>query len=380
MTSVTKAIDWRFTFVLDVIFIVLLTVVGEMGWFGALVLVELVMWLVRLIWLSPMMLRFIVRRLIHMIPIVLLVVMLGFMLIQLAPGDIIDQMSLDPDLKPGELDRFRTNFGLDKPWYVQFFRYIINVFQGDFGLSWTYQIPVFTVVRQRAAATLLLSVTSLALGWGFSIPAGILAATKQYKWQDQTVSVLAFIGLAIPNFFLAFLLLYLVASTSTPPGTWLPLGSMTSIDHDTFGFFRRILDVAWHMVLPVIVLGTSTMAGLTRIMRANMLDIMNQQYIVTARSKGQTERKVVYRHALRNAINPMITILGFQISSVLAGAALTEAVLSWPGLGRVTLAAILSQDLYLVIGGLIYSSILLVMGNLMADILLAVVDPRIRIG
>jgi peptide/nickel transport system permease protein len=315
-----------------------------------------------------------------MIPIVLAVVMLGFLLIQLAPGDIIDQMSLDPDLQPGELDRFRQKFGLDQQWYIQFIRYIWNVLRGDFGLSWNYQIPVFTVVRQRAAATLLLSVTSLALGWGFSIPAGIVAATHQYKWQDQSVSLLAFIGLAIPNFFLAFLLIFLVARTSTPPGTWLPLGSMTSIDHSSMSLIGKTLDIAWHMVLPVFVLGTSTMAGLTRIMRANMLDIMNQQYIVTARSKGQTERKVVYRHALRNAINPMITILGFQISSILTGAALTEAVLSWPGLGRVTLDAILNQDLYLVIGGLIYSSVLLVLGNLIADILLAVVDPRIRIS
>jgi peptide/nickel transport system permease protein len=379
MQRLTNIIDWRYTFVLDAIALVLLIVSG-MGWFGALVLTELVFWMVRLLWLSPMMLRFIIRRLIHMIPIVLAVVMLGFLLIQLAPGDIIDQMSLDPDLQPGELDRFRQKFGLDQQWYIQFIRYIWNVLRGDFGLSWNYQIPVFTVVRQRAAATLLLSVTSLALGWGFSIPAGIVAATHQYKWQDQSVSLLAFIGLAIPNFFLAFLLIFLVARTSTPPGTWLPLGSMTSIDHSSMSLIGKTLDIAWHMVLPVFVLGTSTMAGLTRIMRANMLDIMNQQYIVTARSKGQTERKVVYRHALRNAINPMITILGFQISSILTGAALTEAVLSWPGLGRVTLDAILNQDLYLVIGGLIYSSVLLVLGNLIADILLAVVDPRIRIS
>ncbi len=379
MRKLTSLIDWRFTFLADAAIFALLIGTGT-GWFVALVLTQLIMWTVRLLWLSPMMLRFIVRRLIHMIPIILLVVMLGFLLIQLAPGDIIDQLALDPDIRPGELDRFRRDFGLDQPWYIQFVRYVFNVFRGEFGFSWNYKVPVFALVQQRAAATLLLSVTSLALGWGFSIPAGIVAATHQYKWHDQTVSVLAFIGLAIPNFFLAFLLLYLVSATSTPPGTWLPLGGMTSIDHVSMGPLRQAIDLAWHLVLPVLVLGTSTMASLTRIMRANMLDIMNQQYVVTARSKGQTERKVVYRHALRNAINPMITILGFQIGLILTGSALVEIVLAWPGLGRLTLTAILSQDLYLVIGGLIYSSVLLVLGNLVADILLAVVDPRIRIG
>jgi peptide/nickel transport system permease protein len=154
---------------------------------------------------------------------------------------------------------------------------------------------------------------------------------------------------------------------------------MTSIDHGDMSPLGQIWDIARHMVIPVIVLGTSGMAQLTRIMRANMLEILNQQYIVTARAKGQKENKVVYRHALRNAINPMITILGFQISTVMSGAALTEIVLSWPGLGSTILTAILQQDLYLVVGSLVYSTILLVIGNLIADILLAVVDPRIRI-
>lgn len=380
MVTLTQRLDWRLTFVLDALFVALLVVAGEIGWVGAIFLTELVMWLVRLLWLSPMMLRFIVRRLIHMIPIVLLVVAIGFLLIQIAPGDIFTQLVLNPDIRPEDLEMFRVRFGLTDPWYIQFVKYLWNVLRGDFGFSENFKAPVFTIVQQRAAATILLSLTSLGLAWGFSLPAGIVAATHQYKWQDQVVSVFAFIGLAIPNFFLAFLLLYIVTATSNPPGTWLPIGGMVSLDHDQLNLIGRFFDLARHMVIPVFVIGTSAMAGLTRIMRANMLDIMNQQYVVTARSKGQTERKVIYRHALRNAINPMITILGFQISAVLAGSALVENVVAWPGLGRVILQAILSQDLYLVVGSLIYSSILLVMGNLVADILLAVVDPRIRIG
>ena len=373
-------IDWRLTFLLDVAILLAFRFGAGMGWGLAVVLTELLMWLIRLMWLSPMMLRFIIRRLIHMIPIVLLVIALGFLLIQIAPGDIFTQLELNPDIRPSDLERFRQQFGLTDPWYIQFFKYIWNVLRGEFGYSQNFKAPVFVIVQQRAAATILLTVTSLFLAWGFSIPAGIVAATHQYRWQDSVVSIFAFFGLAIPNFFLAFLLLYLVTATSTPPGTWLPIGGMMSLSVIDASWLRRAIDVAWHMVIPVFVLTTGAMAGLTRIMRANMLDIMNQQYIVTARSKGQTERKVIYRHALRNAINPMITILGFQISSILAGAALTENVVAWPGLGRVILQALLSQDLYLVIGSLIYSSVLLVLGNLIADILLAIVDPRIRIG
>ncbi|MFW6313348.1 MAG: ABC transporter permease [Spirochaetota bacterium] len=379
LMSIARRVDWRLTFILDVLLYVLLVVSGQ-SWLGSVFIVEAPMWLLRLAWLSPMMLRFIVRRLIHMIPIVLLVVAIGFLLIQIAPGDIFSQLALNPDIRPADLEYFREQFGLTDPWYVQFVKYVWNVLRGDFGFSELFKAPVFSIVRSRAAATIMLSVTSLILAWGFSIPAGVFAATHQYKWQDQTVSVFAFVGLAIPNFFLAFLLLYVVTATSNPPGTWLPIGGMSSLDASQMGPIGRFVDLVRHMVIPVFVLGTSAMAGLTRIMRANMLDIMNQQYVVTARSKGQTERKVIYRHALRNAINPMITILGFQISSILAGSALVENVLAWPGLGRVILQAIISQDLYLVMGALIYSSVLLVLGNLIAVILLAVVDPRIRIG
>jgi len=379
--TLTKRVDWRLTFILDVAVFAFLLFTTTWGWFGALFVTEILMWTTRLIWLSPMMLRFILRRLVHMIPVVLTIIAIGFVLIEIAPGDIFTAMELNPDIRPADLELFRARFGLDQPAIVQFFRYIWNVIaRFDFGFSELFKAPVFFVVRQRAAATILLSVTSLVLAWGFSIPAGIIGATHQYKWQDQTISAFAFFGLAVPNFFLAFLMLYIITATSNLPGTWLPIGGMMSIDHDELNFFGQIWDRIRHLILPVFVIGTSAMAGLTRIMRANMLDIMNQQYIVTARSKGQSESKVIYRHALRNAINPMITILGFQISTVLSGAALTENVLAWPGLGRVALRAVISQDLFLVMGILIYTSVLLVIGNLIADIMLAIVDPRIRIS
>jgi peptide/nickel transport system permease protein len=374
--------NWWLTFIVDVALFLVLVFTGT-GVFVAFFLTEVFMWLIRLYWINQSMLRYILRRLLHMIPIMFMVVALGFALLQLAPGDSFTRLYLEQDINEETINRFRAQFALDKPWYIQFFRYIFNVLRGNFGFSAEYKAPVFAMVSQRMGPTLLLSLSALVFSWGLSIPLGIIAATKQYKWQDSVVSVLAFIGLAIPNFFLAFLLLFFVTATSSALGlssTWLPIGGMTSINHSSMGPIQQLFDVLHHLILPLFVLGTSAMAGLTRIMRANMLEILNQQYIITARAKGQSERVVVYRHALRNAINPMITILGFQIASILSGAALTEAVLSWPGLGQLVLQAIIAQDMYLVIGTLLYSTLLLVVGNLIADILLAVTDPRVRVG
>ena len=325
--------------------------------------------------MSLSLLRVIVRRLLNAVPILVVTLAFAFWLIQLAPGDVYTAYALNPDIRPEDLERFRANFGLDQPWYVQFGRYLWNAAQGDFGFSQTFKAPVFVLVQQRAANTVLLSVVSLLLAWGFSIPAGIIAAARQYRWQDQSIAVLAFFGLSIPNFFLASLLLYVISAT----GSWLPIGGMTSIDHDQFSTFGKMWDLAKHLVVPALVISTAITAGLTRIMRANMLEVLGQQYTTTARAKGLAERVVLLKHALRNAINPMITILGFNIGEILSGAALVEIVTGWPGLGKLILSALLNQDPYLVSGSLIYGVILLMLGNLVADILLAITDPRIRV-
>ena len=325
--------------------------------------------------MSLSLLRVIGRRLLNAVPILVVTLAFAFWLIQLAPGDVYTAYALNPDIRPEDLERFRANFGLDQPWYVQFGRYLWNAAQGDFGFSQTFKAPVFVLVQQRAANTVLLSVVSLLLAWGFSIPAGIIAAARQYRWQDQSIAVLAFFGLSIPNFFLASLLLYVISAT----GSWLPIGGMTSIDHDQLSAFGKMWDLAKHLVVPALVISTAITAGLTRIMRANMLEVLGQQYITTARAKGLAERVVILKHALRNAINPMITLLGFSIGDILGGAALVEIVTGWPGLGKLILSALLNQDPYLVSGSLIYGVILLMLGNLLADILLAITDPRIRV-
>ncbi len=367
--------NWRWTLIADAILLAVVFLTSDSPVFLTL-LIEALLWMVRLIWISPILLRFIVRRLIHMIPMLLVVIASGFALIQLAPGDIFTTMALNPNIRAADLEIFRRNFGMDKPWYIQFLRFIWNALHGDFGLSQIYKAPVFMIVSQRAVNTIILSFATILIAWGFSIPAGIYAATHQYRPGDQVISVLAFVGLSIPNYFLAFLLVYVISNT----GNWLPLGGMHSVQSGSMNWFAYTLDLLKHMILPVFVIATSAMASLTRIMRANMLEIMGQQYIVTARAKGLAEKRVVYKHALRNAINPMITIFGFQFGAILGGSALVERVLAWPGLGKVMLEAILAQDLYLVVGSLLYGVILLMLGNLLADILLAIVDPRVRIS
>ena len=370
-----KRLAVRITGIIDILLITFLILRGW-SWFGTVILVEAVMWIVRLIWISPILLMFILRRLLHMIPIILTTIALGFFLIQLAPGDVFTQMALNPQVRPEALESFRRNFGLDQPWYVQFFKYLWNVLHGDFGFSENFKAPVFWLVNQRTANTLILTIPTIVLAWGFSIPAGIIAARSQYTWKDQVISVFAFFGLSIPNFFLAFLMLYLISVT----GNWLPIGGMYSVDVNEMNFIQKFFDLAKHASVPVFVLATATTASLVRVMRANMLEILGMQYVTTARAKGLSERKVVYKHALRNAINPMITLFGFQLGAILGGAALTENVTAWPGLGRLILRALLTQDQYLVVGSLIYGVALLVVGNLIADILLAVVDPRVRIN
>ena len=370
-----KTLLIKLSLIIDLCLIVLLTLLG-LNWFLSVLLVEAVAWLTRLFFISKTLFFFIGKRLIHMIPIIVAVIAIAFLLLQLAPGDVFTKLSMNPDMKVETIERYRAAFGLDKPWYVQFFKYIWNAFHLDFGYSISYNTPVFKLVSLKALNTLIVAMGVILISWGVSIPTGIYSATHQYKLGDQIVTVIAFIGLALPSFFMAFLLIYFISKT----GNWLPLGGMWSVDVDEMNIFQKSIDLLRHMAIPVFVLAARQMATQTRIMRANMLETMSQQYITTAMAKGLDQKTVVYKHALRNAINPMISIFGFQVGNILGGSVLVESVTAWPGLGSLIFSAIMAQDPYLVVGSLIYSVALLVIGNLLADIVLGMVDPRVRIS
>ncbi len=316
---------------------------------------------------------YILRRLLQTIPLLLGISALTFVLLQAAPGDFLNMMAENPAISAETLEQMRKNFGLDRPWYVQYFVYLKNIFlHFDFGQSFSRHQPVFEVLKQGLANTLLLASAAMVITWGLAIPLGVLAAVKQYSLQDKALSLIAFVWLSIPEVLSGLLLLFLAAQTG-----WFPLGGMTSLDHDLMPPIQRFWDLLRHLALPALVVGLVPLAGRMRQMRGNLLDVLRLDYVTTARAKGLDEHVVIYKHALRNALNPLITLFGFTLGSLVSGSFVAEFIFSWPGLGSITLEALNTQDQYLVMGAVLMASTVLVLGNLIADLLLAVVDPRI---
>jgi len=316
---------------------------------------------------------FVLRRLLRLVPLLFGIVTLTFLLLQLAPGDFLSSALENPSFSPGAIDALRHRFGLDQPWYVQYGLYLKNlVLHFDLGLSFSRHEPVATVLGECLANTLLLTASAALVTWGLAVPLGAVAAVRAHSWLDRGLSWLAFVWLSIPELLSGLLLLMLAARTG-----WLPIGGMRSLDWDTMGPGSRVLDVARHLVLPALVTGLVPLASRMRQMRASLLDVLRLDYVVTARAKGLDERAVVLRHALPNALNPLITLFGYTLGALVSGSFVAEIVFSWPGLGRVTVEALLAQDTYLVLGGVLMASVVLVLGNLIADLLLAASDPRI---
>jgi peptide/nickel transport system permease protein len=320
---------------------------------------------------------YIVKRILQMLLTLLLASALSFIVIQLAPGDYLDTLRENPKISPERIEQLKRQFGLDKSWLEQYFLWLWQIVtQGNFGTSFVYQRSVSSLLWERVPATLLLAISSLVVTWAIAIPMGIIGAVNQNRWSDRLLRVLSYVGQGFPNFITALLLLILAQNTSP----LFPVGDMTSIDYDDLNPLGKALDIGWHMILPTIALSITSFAGLQRITRGELLDVLRQDYIQTARAKGLPENKVIYVHALRNAINPLITLLGFEFASLLSGAFITEFFFNWPGLGRLILQSVLAQDLYLVMASLMMGAVMLILGNLLADLLLKVVDPRITLG
>lgn len=318
--------------------------------------------------------NFLIGRLLQVVPLLLGISALTFLLLKLAPGDFLATMAENPQISAESLDAMRERFGLDRPWYVQYGLYLRNVFlRLDFGESFSRHQPVFEVLGEGLLNTLLLSAAAALVTWGVAIPLGILAAVRRNTATDRVLSFGAFVGLSVPEVLSALLLLLLAAHTG-----WFPPGGMHSIDYYRLTPVGRILDVAHHLVLPALVAGLVPVAARMRQMRASMLDVLSLEYVTTARAKGLSERAVVLHHALRNALNPMITLFGYTLGALVSGAFVAEIVFSWPGLGRITLEALLFEDRYLVMGSVLMASAVLILGNLVADILLRIADPRLR--
>lgn len=317
---------------------------------------------------------YIFKRILQTIPLLFLVSIISFFLIRIAPVDPLAELRLNPSITQETLDYETQRLGLDKPVIVQYGLWLKSFVQGDLGYCTTGE-KVADKLMERIPNTLLLTSFVIFFTWAVGIPLGIVAALHWRKPIDRILTILSSIGMAIPSFFFALLLLIFAVKTG-----WFPTGGLTSYDFSEMTILGKILDVLHHLVLPVVVLFTISLSGLQRQMRGNLLDVLQSDYVKFARAKGLSETKVVYKHALRNAINPMVTLLGFEFASLLSGAALTEYVFQYPGLGRLILEAVMKSDINLVMASLMIGTIMLVIGNLLADILLKLVDPRVEVA
>lgn len=318
--------------------------------------------------------KYILKRILQTIPLLLIVSIVSFALIRLSPVDPLAELRLNPSISQETLERERARLGLDKNIAVQYGLWAKSFIKGDLGITSNGE-SVAQKLKERIPNTLLLTSIVIFLTWLVGVPLGILAAVKWKSPLDRILTVLTSIGMAIPSFFFAVLLLIFAVKTG-----WFPIGGLTSSNFIEMSLGQKVLDITKHLILPVTVLFTVSLAGLQRQMRANLLDVMDSDYVKFARAKGISEYKVIFKHALRNAVNPMITLLGFEFAGLLSGAALTEYVFQYPGLGRLILEAVMKSDINLVMASLMMGAIMLILGNLIADLLLIFTDPRIRTG
>lgn len=321
------------------------------------------------------MLLFVGRRILVALGLLLVMSFVTFMLMRLTPGNYLDTMRLDPQISPETLARYEQRYQLDKPPVVQYLFWLAGVVRGDLGFSFYYNVPVSRVIAPRVLNTLVLSLSAFLFTWLVALPLGIYSALRQGSWVDRIIQAMAYVLLSVPGFLLALLLLLWASRTG-----FLPLGGAASVGHEHMGWLARTADSLQHLVLPTLALSLGSIAALQKLMRGSLLEVLGRPFMSALRAKGISEWRAVYFHAVRNALNPLITLLGYEFSGLLSGAALMEIVLSWPGLGALMLTAVRSKDIYLVMASMLMGGVMFVVGNLLADILLAKADPRIRFG
>jgi peptide/nickel transport system permease protein len=318
--------------------------------------------------------QYIIRRLLQMIPVLVGISVVVFLIFAFAPGDAISG-NMDPRMSAARKAEIRKQMRLDEPKIVQYYYWAKGVFtKGDFGESFYFKRPVAKVMNDYMWNSFMLSISSLFLGLLIAIPIGIVSATKQYSGFDSVFTIIALFGISMPSFFFALLLIKWFAVDLK----LFPVSGMYTAGSTLTGI-PKFLDLMRHMTLPLFVLTFGSVAGLMRYTRSSVLEVIRQDYIRTARSKGLREKVVIYKHALRNALIPVITILGFSLPGLFSGAIMTETIFNWPGIGPIQLLAVNGRDYYLLMGTNMLLAFLTLVGNLLADITYAMVDPRIRL-
>ncbi len=312
--------------------------------------------------------QYLLRRVLITLPILLGITVLTYLIMSLTPGDPV-QMLISPSMSQADVEIKRRALGLDRPVYVRYARWLDELVHGNLGYSFSSGAPVAQRIAERVAPTLTLTVTALGLSYLIAVPTGVLAATRRYTWIDYFATLFAFLGISLPTFFLGLAGIYVFGLRLR----WLPTGGTM-----TLGGEGGMLDTLLHLILPATVLAVAGAGQVTRYVRSSMLEVMGQEYMRTARAKGLAELVVLRRHALRNALIPVITLAGLQIPILLAGAVITEQVFEWPGMGRLIIEAINQRDYPVLMGITLISAGLVAVGNLLADVAYSLVDPRIR--
>ncbi len=326
-----------------------------------------------------MLLRYIVKRILWMVPFLFAVSLVAFVLIQAPPGDYLTTYiaklgESNEVLDQATIDNLRARFGLDQPLYVQYFKWVTNLLQGDFGMSFEWRQPVSELVWERMGLTMCLSFATLLFTWAVAFPIGVYSAVRKYSIGDYVATMIGFIGLATPNFLLALILMYVgVVHFGADVG-----GLFSSEYRNAPWSWGKVVDLMKHLWLPVVVLGTGATASLIRVMRANLLDELDKPYVDTARAKGLSEFWLIMKYPVRVALNPFVSTIGWVLPNLISGAVVTAIVLSLPTAGPLMLQALLSQDMYLAGAFVLLLSSLTVIGMLISDILLVLLDPRVR--
>jgi len=322
------------------------------------------------------MIRFLIKRILFSIPLLLGIATLVFFVIHLAPGDPMEMLMNQyqrnvPD--PETIAAFRLKYGLDDPIHVQYFKWLQNCFTGDLGESFRYHRPVTSLIAERIPFTIQLTFLALLFDALFGILLGIISAVKQYTLTDKIISVGSLIIYSVPGFWLA-LMLIIIFSVNLG---WLPLSQTRSLDYELLTGAEQFKDRLLHLILPVFVLGIASAASTARFLRSRLLEVLSEEFILAARARGLKEKAVIFRHALKNALIPIITIYGMSLPFLLGGSVLIENIFSWPGMGSLAVEAVQNRDYPLILATTMMGAILVVLGNLLADIMYTVVDPRV---
>ena len=313
-----------------------------------------------------------------LIPLMIGISLISFSVIHLAPGEPVEmQVAMNPKVSKESRERLRKLYGLDKPLHEQYFSWVGKLARFDLGRSFSSDSrPVVEKIRERLPVTLSLNIIALLLEFGLAIPIGIMAATHRDTWLDKGLTIFVFVGFAVPTFWLALLLMYFFGVKLN----WLPISGLHTLGSESYGTLHYLWDMAKHLIMPIMVASFGSLAGLSRYMRSSMLNVIGQDYITTARAKGLSERVVIYKHALRNALLPLITLLGFSIPGLIGGSVIFESIYSIPGMGQLFYQSVMSRDYPVVMGILVIGAFLTLIGNLIADVCYALADPRIRHG